>query len=174
MKASRRSVSGQAAAEFVVCLLLLMLVIMGMMQVATMGRASFYLHAALRGEAGKKAMDDGHIGTSAPYISNWSPGPDGVRYTADDEPIRGMASGTTSDLAAYSFRSPGDAIYAAGSLRPVSMLSLTESPGQVLRFTHEEGRIYVHLFPLMQQLVYRKEKVAIKEEVYMPSMGGLF
>ena len=172
MKTPRHSVSGQAAAEFVICLLLLMLVIMGMMQVANMGRASLYLHAALRGEAGEKAMRD--TGTSAPYISDWSPGPDGVRYTADDVPTRGMASKVTSDLAAYSFRSPGDAIYAEGSLRPFSMLTLGESPGEVLKFTHEEGRIYVHLFPLMQQLVYRKEKVTIKEEVWMPPMGGLF
>ena len=174
MKPFRHPTSGQAAAEFVVCLLALMLVIMGMMQVATMGRASLYLHAALRGEAGEKAMDDGRLGTSAPYISDWAPGPDGIRYTADDEPTPGMASKITGDLAAYSFRAPGDATYAADSLLPFSMLSLGESPGQVLRFTHEEGRIYVSLFPLIQQLVYRKEKVAIKEEVYMPSMGGLF
>lgn len=174
MKTSRHSVSGQAAAEFVVCLLALMLVIMGMMQVATMGRASLYLHAALRGEAGENAMSDRRTGTSAPYISDWTPGPDGIRYTADDQPTRGMASGITGDLAAYSFRAPGDATYVAGSLRPVSMLTLGESPGQVLRFAHEEGTIYVSLFPLIQQLVYKKEKVAIKEEVWMPSMGGLY
>ena len=172
MKPFRHPTSGQAAAEFVACLLALMLVIMGMMQVATMGRASLYLHAALRGEAGEKAMRE--TGTSAPYISDWSPGPDGIRYTADDEPTHGMASKITGDLAAYSFRAPGDAIYAAGSLRPTSMLTLSESPGQVLRFIHEEGTTYVSLFPFIQQLVYNKPRVAIKEEVYMPSMGGLF
>jgi hypothetical protein len=166
--------SGQAAIEFVAGLLLLLLVITGMIHVANMGRASLYLHAALRGEAGEGAMRDGSIGTSPPYISDWSPGEDGLRHTADDQPVRGLASATTGDLAAYSVRSPGDWTYAADSRLPVSMLRLSESPGAMLAFTHEEDTIRVALSRVIQQLVYNKKEVAIKEEVWMPLMGGLY
>ena len=174
MKTFRKSVSGQAAVELVACLLLLVMVITGMIHVANMGRASINLHAAVRGEAGEKAMDGRGTASSPPYISDWTPGPDGIRYTADDVPDHGMVSSTTGDLTAYSFRSPGDAMYAANSRRPVSMIRLSESPGMVLDYVHEERSVRVFLATFLQQLVYNKEAVTIKEEVYMPVMGDLF
>jgi hypothetical protein len=167
-------IGGQAAVEFVACLLALLLVITGMIHVANMGRASLLLHARLRGDAGKAAMRDDTLGTLPPYISDWNPGTDGARYTADDRPVDGMAAGVEGTLTEYSARFPGDWTYATAESRlPVSMIHLRES-ATLLGFAHAEDTVHVALSRVIRQLAYDKKEVVIKEEVWLPLMGGLY
>jgi hypothetical protein len=43
-----------------------------------------------------------------------------------------------------------------------------------LGFVHEEETLHVPVDPVIRRLVYGKDEVAIKEEVWMPLMGGLY
>jgi very-short-patch-repair endonuclease len=166
--------AGQAVIEFIVGLLLLLIVITGMIHVANMGRASLALHAILRGEAGKEAMNDGMIGTSPPHISDWSAGADKIRYTVDDTAEHSSALGISQALTEYSVQTPGDWTYVADSRLPASAIQLNNASMQLLSFAHEEGTVFVDLSSVIRQLIYNKEKVVIKEEVWMPIMGGLY
>jgi hypothetical protein len=170
--------AGQAAIEFVSGLLLLLLAVTGIIHVSRMGRTSLFLHSVLRGDAGERAME-GVVSESPEYISDWQPGEDQTRYTADDQPVvNGAALAATLDsLTTHSVRSPGDWDYVENQTRlPVSMISLQASPAMAttLGFVHREETLHVPVDTVLRQLVYDKDEVAIKEEVWMPLMGGLY
>lgn len=167
--------SGQAMIELITCLLLLTLVIAGMIHVANMGKASLYLHAALRGRAGVRAMDEMRVGRQPRYISNWRAGADGVRYTVDDTPVYGGALGLSYALTEYSVQTPDDWSYVApDTLLPASAVRLHQADTALMGFSLEEKTIYVEVSRIIRQLVYDRDEVAIKESVWMPQMGGLF
>ena len=184
----RRSEAGQAAIEFTVALFFLLLpILLGLYHVNLMARVSLFLLAGLRGSGGVSAMQDGSLSTSPPYISNWVEGADGLRHTADDQPILNSIgqSATLSALTGYSVKTPGDwnFDFIKKSQLPVSMISLHDSSfvGAMLGFVREEknsedvfgDKIVVNDF--LRELVPRLEStVAIKEEVWMPLMGGLY
>jgi hypothetical protein len=174
---SRRS--GQAAIELVSSLLLLLLVIAGLIHVNRMARTSLFLHSVLRGNAGEQAMENTLASEAPEYISDWQPGDDGERYTADDQPIRNGARmpAILNTLTGYSVKDPDDWAYVTDVSRlPVSMVTLQQSPvmATALGFSHEEETLHVPVDPVIRQLVYGKDEVAIKESVWMPLMGGLY
>ncbi len=180
--------SGQAAIEFTVALFFLLLpILLGLYHVNLMTRVSLFLLGGLRGSAGVSAMQDGALSTAPPDISNWEEGADGLRNTADDQPVLNSMgqSAALSALTGYSVKTPSDwnFDFIKKSQIPVSMISLHASPlaGAMLGFAHEEKssedafgeNIVVNDF--LRELVPRlKSTVAIKEEVWMPLMGGLY
>lgn len=167
--------AGQAVIEFISCLVVLLLVIAGMIHFANMGRATLSLHGALRGRAGLRAMESGAIGAIPQHISDWDAGPDELRYTVDDRPVRSGAIGITAMLSERSVKEPSDWAYVAHeSQLPFSMVRLNEAEMRVLDFAHAEDTIYVELSSVLRQLVYDAEEVAIKEQVWMPLMRGLY
>ena len=178
-RAARRTRRGQTAIEFVACLLLLLLVISGLVHVNRMARTSLFLHSVLRGLAGQEAMESGAASIAPEYISDWQAGPDGDRYTADDTAVR---SGATlpvvlDTLTRLSVKEPDDwATVTDKSLLPVSLAALQRSPvsSTVLGFSHREETLHVPVDTVIRELVYNKDKVAIKEEVWVPLMGGLY
>ncbi len=176
---SSNSRSGQAAIELVAGLLLLLLVLTGLIHVNRMARTSLFLHAVLRGDAGEQAMEDTALSAAPLYISDWQAGADGVRYTADDQPVRNGAflSSTLSTLTQDSVKNADDWSYVTDLDRlPTSMVQLNASPAMAatLGFVHREETLHVPVDPVLRQLVYGKDEVAIKEEVWMPLMGGLY
>lgn len=170
--------AGQASVEFAVGLLLMLIVLTGIIHVSRMGRTSLFLHAVLRGEAGKDAMSA--LSSSSPaYISDWQEGSDGIRFTADDQPLRNgtMLPSTLGLLTQYSVENPDDWRYVAADTRlPVSMFSLYSSPimATAVGFVHAEETLHVPVDTVIRQLIYNKDVVTIKEEVWMPLMGGLY
>lgn len=170
--------SGQAAVEFIVGILLMMIVVSGIVHVNRMSRTSLFLHSVLRGHAGKEAMTV--ISSENPaYISNWQEGADALRYTADDQPLRNsyVLPATIDMLTKYSVRESRDWTYVASDTRlPVSMITLHSSPimASLVGFVHTEETLHVPVDTAIRELVYDKDEVAIKEEVWMPLTGGLY
>ncbi len=151
----------------------------GIIHVARLARTSLFLHAVLRGDAGERAMSDGTLAVAPAHISDWEDGPDGVSYTADDQPVRGgsVVPGTLRLFSDYSVRSPDDWAHVASESRlPVSMIRLHASPNSAatVGFAHAEETLHVPVDRVIRQLVYDKDEVAIREEVWMPLMGGLY
>jgi len=177
--AGRISRSGQAAVEFIASLLLVLLVLTGIIHVARLARTSLFLHAVLRGDAGQRAMRESSLGSAPTHISDWKPGADDIRHTADDQPVHNglVVPGTVGMLAGFSVRSASDWSFVSQDSRlPVSMIRLHESPNSAttVGFTHSEETLHVPVDRVLRELVYDKDEVSIKEEVWMPLMGGLY
>lgn len=175
---ARRRQAGQAAIEFISGLLLLLLVVAGILHVSRMATTDLFLHSVLRGDAGERAME-GVASASPEYISDWQAGTDGTRYTADDQPVRNgaMLPTTLALLTSHSVQNAGDWGYVeTQSQLPVSMVSLQASPimATALGYVHREETLHVPVDTVIRQLVYDKDEVAIKGEVWMPLMGGLY
>jgi hypothetical protein len=170
--------SGQAAVEFAVGLLLMLIVLTGIIHVSRMGRTSLFLHSVLRGMAGEDAMSSLTTGTTD-YISDWDAGADGIRYTADDQPVRNGAQvpATLDLLTRTSVRTPDDWNAVSDDTRlPFSMATLNASPimSSAVGFVHKEETLHVPVDSVIRQLIYDKDEVAIREDVWMPLMGGLY
>ena len=174
LNTTRRS-SGQAAVEFIVCLILLLIVVIGMIHVATMGRASIYIHAAIRGRAGAEAMGGLTLGETPRNISDWEPGPDGIRYTADDRPVARNAGGIADALTERSAKHPDDwSRVDPDSLLSVSAIRLNNAETRLLSLVRGEDTIRIEIPSFIRQFIYDKGSVTVKEEVWMPLMGGLY
>ena len=170
---------GQAAIELAASLLLLMVLITGIIHVNRMARTSLFLHSVLRGTAGVRAMESTTTFGAPDYISDWQAGLDAQRYTADDQPTRNgtRLSSILNTLTGYSVRRADDWSQLVDSTRlPVSEIQLFKLPipAEILGFAHESETLDVPVDPVIRQLIYDKDDVAIKEEVWMPLMGGLY
>lgn len=170
--------SGQAAAELAIGILLMAIVLFSLLFVGKMTSSSLYLHSLLRGEAGKRAMDSSFSLAPRP-IADWDAGEDEVRHTADDQPKNNsvMISATLSMLTESSARTGDDWSHIMRDTRlPVSAATLHSASGltAMLGFVRAKATLDVPVDPMVQQLMYNKETVAITEEVWMPLMGGLY
>ena len=124
-------------------------------------------------------MESGTVASAPNYISDWQAGADGQRYTADDQPVRNGAKlpAILDTLVNDSAKKEDDWRRVQDStLLPVSMIHLHSSPllATMISFVHQEETIHLNVDPVLRQLVYGKDQVAIKEEVWMPLMGGLY
>ncbi|MDD2600209.1 MAG: pilus assembly protein [Kiritimatiellae bacterium] len=179
MKRLLHKKKGQASIELAGALVLMLIIITGILHVSRMARTSLFLQSVLRGKAGERAMNPFATSSAAEYISNWDAGADGVQYTADDQPIKNSVnlSLTFTALSEHSVNSQDDWQYVVDHTRlPVSMVQLYNSTffSTAVEMTHERERLYVPVDPVIRELVYGKEDVAIEEEVWMPLMGGLY
>ena len=170
---------GQASIELAVSLVLMLIILTGILHVSRMARTSLFLHSVLRGKAGVEAMNPWATSATADYIANWEAGADGIKYTADDKPVKNSAnvSMTISALTGHSVDSSDDWQYVSDNTHlPVSMIQLHNFTfiSTAVELTHQKERLYVPVESVIRQLVYDKDEVAIEEEVWMPLMGGLF
>lgn len=171
--------SGQASVELIAGIVLFLILVTGLIHVNRMARTSLFLHSVIRGMAGEQAMEDAAVSSAPKSISDWQAGTDGDRYTADDQPvINGVAqSSILNTLVDNSVKNQTDwDTVADKSKLSLSMISLHASPNLVtaVGFVHVEETLYVPVDSVIRQLVYDKDEVAIKEEVWMPLMGGLY
>jgi len=171
--------AGQASIELAVALVLMLIIVTGIVHVSRMARTSLFLQSVLRGKAGEEAMNPFATSTTAEYISSWEAGRDNLRYTADDQPIKNSVnlSATFTSLSQHSVNSSDDWQYVSDrSLLPVSMIRLSNSSflSTAVELTHAKERLYVPVDPVIRDLIYDKEDVAIEEEVWMTLMGGLY
>jgi hypothetical protein len=169
---------GQAVIEFAAGLLVLLLIIIGFVHVSSLSLASLGLHGEIRAEAGLAAMQSG-MATTPEAISDWKSGTDEVRFTADDEMERNQPAAATviSQVVNHSVKRAQDwEVVSEKSLLPFSMVQLQQSPNLVVLMGayHEQRIERVRVDPFIRDLIYNKEDVAVKEEIWMPLMGGLY
>lgn len=176
MKTSRKN--GQAMIEFAAGLLVLLLLLIGFVHVSSLSLASLGLHGEIRAEAGLAAMQSSMTDTPE-AISDWESGTDQVRFTADDEAQKNQPAAATvmGQVVSHSVQRESDwELLTEKSILPFSMIQLQQSPNLVILMgaTHEEGIKRVPVDPFIRSLIYNKEAVAVKEEIWMPLMGGLY
>ncbi|MCL2104011.1 MAG: hypothetical protein FWH21_03000 [Kiritimatiellaeota bacterium] len=141
-----------------------------------MARISLAIHSEIRGEAGLNAMQN-DFGSTPQAISDWDPGPDSVRFTADDKPKLSSMASAIEAVVSHSVRGGDDwQVVSDKSQLPSSMVTLQKLMGMpgFLGCAHETDTVRMRVDPIIRQLVYDAPEVSIKEEVWMPQMGGLF
>lgn len=168
----RPSVSGQAIAELVITLILFLIVVTGMIHFAQLAMAQLDLQKKVRVEAGTAAMDGTGMRDLPEAISDWSPGADRRDYTADDRPIV-RASDSISILHGYADQDGGETFRKS---------RLTESPADLsndgfslfqLGLIRRSATDEVPLDPFIQENIYNKPSIRLRETLWMPLMGGL-
>ena len=174
----RRGQSGQAMIEFCIGALVLLLLVTGIIHVGRMARISLSLHAEIRADAGQTAMQS-TLGTTPQAISDWDSGADGLRFTADDKPQLNSVSamGILDAVVSHSVSKEEDwQVIVDKTRRPTSMARLRSQTGMTafLGFVHKEQAVDMMVDPFIREMVYDAAEIRIKEEVWMPQMGGLF
>jgi len=176
MKTSRQS--GQAMIEFAAGLLVLLLLIIGFVHVSKLSLASLGLHGAIRAETGLAAMQSPMTDTPE-AISDWASGTDQIRFTADDVAQKNQPAAATvmGQVVSHSVQRESDwDLVTEKSLLPFSMIQLQQSPNLFILMgaTHATWIQRVPVDPFIRDFIYNKENVAVKEEIWMPLMGGLY
>lgn len=176
MKASSKS--GQAMIEFAAGLLVLLLLIIGFVHVSRLSLSSLGIHGEIRAEAGLSAMQSS-LAATPEAVSDWESGKDDVRFTADDEMQKNQpaAASVIGQVVSRSVRAEGDwQSVSDKSQLPFSMVQLQRSPNLVILMgaVHESQTDRVPVDPVIRKLAYNKEEVAVKEEIWLPLMGGLY
>lgn len=176
MKTSTRN--GQSTIEFVAGLLVLLLLLLGFIHVSNLSLSSLGIHGEIRAEAGTTAMQSS-LAVTPEAISDWESGRDDTRFTADDVAKKNQpaAASIIGLVVSHSVQAEGDwQKVSEKSILPFSMVKLQRSPNLVVLMgaVHESKTDRVGVDPIIRSLAYNKEDVAVKEEIWMPLMGGLY
>lgn len=165
------SLSGQAIAELVITMILFLIIASATVHFATLAFAQLELKSTLRAEAGVDAM--GRASRMLPEaISDWSAGADGRVYTADDQPVSGGVL-VFSRLHEYAEVDGG-----AMMLRS----HLEDSPARLsddgfslfqLGLIRRSDAVDVPVDPFLQDTIYSKPTIKLRETRWMPLMGGM-
>jgi len=169
---------GQAMIEFASGILVLLLLLIGFVHVSRLSLASLGIHGEIRAEAGLAAMQSS-LASTPEAISDWNSGTDEVRFTADDVAQKNQpaAGAVINQVVSRSVKQEADwGVVAEKTRLPFSMVNLQQSPNLVVLMgaTHEERIERVEVDPFIRDFIYNKEDVAVKEEIWMPLMGGLY
>jgi hypothetical protein len=176
MKASNKN--GQAMIEFAAGLLVLLLIIIGFIHVSRLALSSLGIHGEIRAEAGMTAMQS-TLAVTPEAISDWESGKDETRFTADDETQKNQPASASiiGSLVSHSVKTEADWQQVSDkSVLPFSMVKLSQSPNLVILMgaVHQSQTDRVKVDPFIRNFAYNKEEVAVKEEIWMPLMGGLY
>jgi len=170
--------NGQAMIEFAAGLLVLMLLIISFIHVSKLSLSSLGIHGEIRADAGMEAMQS-TLAVSPEAISDWESGKDETRFTADDERQKNQPAAASIIGAVVSHSAQAEADWqhvSEMSVLPFSMVTLEQSPNltTLMGAVHQSKTDRVNVDAFIRHFVYNKETVAIKEEIWMPLMGGLY
>ncbi len=167
--------SGQAAVEFIVGLLVLVMILVGGLQYLAVSNAHRGITTTLRGEAGEQAMNALTLASTPSFIRTWDEGPDTIRHTDDDTPETALPQ-TLSTIADRSVGNPAD----WGRLAPLTRVNpMTQMQGALLPSTElalikVERSETVTVDPAVRNLIFDRPTVTVRHTVWLPLMGGLY
>lgn len=168
------SSSGQAIVEMLIGIVALLVLIAGLLQVATLSSGQTATMVQARYLAGKASMEDPEASTPD-YIKNWQVGPDGKRYTADDV-------STPADTAAFESTIIGKAspdafgwtLIDSVPKNELSVIHKSGTPQNEFGFVEGTDSTNVDLLPVIQSLVYRADSIKISSDVWMTCTKGIY
>ena len=170
-----RSDRGQAMIEVMVGLVALIVLISGLLQVASLTRARTDAMATAREEAGGQALLDSPITDFPDYIYQISVGDDERSYSYDDETSHANAGDfdsiimdrTVSDSEEWEIleQVPNSTFYDLhGSLTPAAAFGLVKG----------DASETVTLLPAVRSLLYRENEIDVECNVWMTWTRGIY
>jgi hypothetical protein len=167
--------SGQAMVEVLVGLVALLVLIAGLLQVASLCSAQTKTMVEARHQAGELAMLDAEPISVPNYIQDWQEGPDGKRYTKDD--VFTTAAAATLQDTIVSKASPdsfGWTIIDGVPKNRLSRIHKSGMPQTELGFVKGSDSTNVDLLPIIQKLVYKADSIKVDSEVWMTWTKGIY
>jgi len=167
------SQKGQAAVEFVVALIALLLIISGGVFLFELNRTQRDMAVEMRADAGVEALRGGR-GENLDYIEGWEDNGRprlgqaanfnllanfGARESADFERVEDLLSENTSNT---------------GRGQLFLVLNKNPMPMSSLGFVRESKSGEVPVESVIRQLVIPRESVTVTHEVVLPSVSGLY
>ena len=161
--------------EFIVALVAVVALAAGLLQIASLGRAHTEAMVDARREAAARALSPMSYLSDASYIEDWNEGPDGSRYTTDDE----MAEdeGLSFQNIVVDRASPDDegwTVYNGVPQNPFSSLRGAGNPSSVFGLTMGEADETVSLLPAVQHLLYGADSLNVRCEVWLTRMEDIY
>lgn len=168
-----RNRRGQSIVETMVGLVALVVLIAGLLQVASLAEKHTQAMNAARKEAAQLAMTDLTLFFTPDFIKDWQEGGDTKRYTKDDTSTAGdlyafenVIVSKAADAAGWTLIDsiPGNDISAIHSGIPQAALGLVNG--------HEEAE--VDLLPAFQSLIYDAPSITVEGDVWLTQTGGFY
>jgi hypothetical protein len=165
--------AGQAMIEMVVAMVAILLLIVGLLQLGLLSHAhtQSMLEARERADASALNPDYQHMFSNPPYLQDWNPGPDGARYSVDDQPVSGPAQDIPAYVSTHALPTP---LAAWAGPNPVGDVHASAHVTDAMLFVEGESQSDpVPMYPLIRNLVVQNESIRMSHRVWMPWTRGL-
>ncbi len=175
-RASSRS--GQAMIEFVICLVGILVAAAGLLLLADLTRSDTDTLVAATGEAISASMSLS-IPSSFSPVEDWDEGADGMRHTKDDRARSGNFSRIRNRITVYTAPDgdwSGTRHRDGSSAHYDDIVQFNEGvlTASTLRFVSSSEEETVTTLPVLQSLLGLPSEITVRNEVWMPSVGGLY
>ena len=161
--------------EVMVGLIALLVLIAGMLQVASLTKAQTDTMVTARKQAGQKAFGYSALSESPEYILDIDLGPDGRTYSLDDTTTRASGALFREAIVAKAVRdhSQWDIL---DELPDQSFSTLNNAGTPISTFGLLKGSASTNLTlrPAVRSLIYRAETIEIKSDVWMTWTKGIY
>ncbi|MDP6525870.1 MAG: pilus assembly protein [Kiritimatiellia bacterium] len=167
--------SGQAMIEFVIGLVAVMVLLAGLLQIASLTKAETDTMIDARREAAEKAMSDPSLLGTADFVGDVLVGGDESKYSADD--IHTTVS--SDEFVAYIVEPSGSsaaewAIIDSVPSNSFSAIRSSSVPTYELGMVKGDANDSVPLISAVQKLIYDDDSIEVESEVWMPWLRGIY
>ncbi len=175
---SRMSREGQAMVEFVICLVGILIVAAGLLLVADLTRSDTETLVTATGSAISDAMSLS-IASSFSPIEDWDEGRDGMRHTKDDRAQTGNFGRIRNRVTSYTApegdrsgmrRADGSSVH----YNDIVLFNDGALLSSALQFMRAREEATVETLPVLQSLIGVPAEITVRNEVWMPALGGLY
>ena len=167
---------GQAIVEFVIGLVVVLVLLSGLLQIASLAMTHTHTMVAARLQAAQLAMMDADVVSSPAHILGWEAGPDLKTYTRDDYTTTQIdPSGFNNVIVENAAENPAG--WNLINLAPTNRISELRGNGTpVAQFGLVKGsdQQSVPLLPAFQHLIYASPSINVKCDVWMTHTKGLY
>lgn len=163
--------AGQAMAELIIALVVVMVLAAGIIQLGTLGIRHTQVMGEARRIAAVQAMSDLSPFAGPNYIADRTPGADVTRYSRDDGYTAGDINAFQSKILAYAH--PADLNGRVGN----NVVSVTaNSPFPHFMFGMAEGQATetVPLWPVVRRLLYNAASVDVAGDAWLIWTKGIY
>ena len=166
--------SGQAIVEFAAGLVAVLVLVAGLLQVASLSAARTDAMVQARKAADSTAMLDIPLYVPSPFIKHWDEGPDRKAYTRDDDFSTGDMPGFRNSIVDRT--SPDESGWDIMSAIPRNdIATLRESAvSPVFGLVQGEASRSFEILPAFRKLIYNAETITVKARVWMTRTRGIY
>jgi hypothetical protein len=167
--------SGQAMIEVMAGLVALIVLIAGLLQVASLTRAQTDAMVEARQEAGTLALLEEPFSEFPDYIQDIQVGPDGRSYSHDDTTTDALPSEFNQDITERVTEQPSDwDVIDALPNSPLSSLHNAFTPATEFGLLKGDASETITLLPAVINLLYSADEITVESDVWMTWTRGIY
>ncbi len=163
--------AGQALAEFVIALVVILVVFAGILQIGSLGLHQTQLMSDARGEAGNLAMMAQATLSPSDYILDRTVGPDLAPYSKDDDLVLAYAGDLQGGI--VDFAHPQE-LQARLPNNPVSTISASPAPESQFGLVRGHATRTRPLLPVITDLLYARDSIRLEGTAWLTWTTGIY